>query len=139
MIGICVISHGNLAEGIKDGCELILGKQAFLETFGLRVGDDFDEFKQHVLDRIIQSNHKDGVLVFVDLFGASPYNSVLFSLNDLNTLNIPIKMISGVNLPMIIDACDKRDKTDLTTLFLEVIQTGKEHIIGIDEMMDQTL
>lgn len=38
---------------------------------------------------------------------------------------------------MMIDACVKRDKTDLNTLFLEVIQTGKEYIVGIDEMMNK--
>lgn len=99
----------------------------------------FDEFKQHVLDTIIKSNHKDGVLIFVDLFEASPYHSVLFSLIGLNSLNIPIERISGVNLPMMIDACDKRNKTDLNPLFHEIIQTLKAYIIEVVEMMSKKL
>lgn len=40
MIGISIISHGNLANGLKDSCELIIGAQAQFSTVGLRDGDD---------------------------------------------------------------------------------------------------
>lgn len=137
MIGICVISHGNLASGIKDSCELILGEQLNFNTIGLRDGDDFDEFKGNVLNSINSVNQDDGVIVFVDLFGASPYNSVLFSFPELISLGIDVRMITGVNLPMIIEACDKRESDELDDLFRKVIQTGKEYIIGIDDKLSQ--
>lgn len=138
MIGICVISHGKLADGLKDSCELILGEQNHFSTVSLRDGDDFDEFKENVLNSIRELNQGDGVLVFVDLFGASPYNAVLFSLLNLTQENVLIRMITGANLPMLIDACDKRESMGLLELFDNVLQTGKEHIIGIDEKMNQS-
>lgn len=139
MIGICVISHGNLASGIEDSCELILGEQLNFNTIGLRDGDDFDEFKGNVLNSINAVNQDDGVIVFVDLFGASPYNSVLFSFIELISLGIDVRMITGVNLPMIIEACDKRESVKLDDLFRKVIQTGKEYIIGINDKLSQTI
>ena len=139
MIGICVISHGKLASGLKDSCELILGEQTQFLTLGLRDGDDFEEFKKSVLNSIKQVNHDKGVLVFVDLFGASPYNSVLFTFPELISSGIDVRMISGVNLPMIIEACDKRENMDLEELFHKVIHSGKEYIIGMDDKLNQTL
>lgn len=139
MIGICVISHGKLANGLKDSCELILGEQPQFITVGLRDGDDFGVFKEHVLNSIKEVNHDKGVIVFVDLFGASPYNSVLFSFPELISLGIDVRMITGVNLPMIIEACDKRLNMELDELFHKVIHSGKEYIIGIDDKLNQTI
>lgn len=139
MIGICIITHGELANGLKDSCELIIGKQNQLCTLGLGHGDDFDEFKEIVLNAIEKVDNNDGVLVLVDLFGASPYNSVLFNLIQLKQKNINIRMVSGVNLPMLIEACEKRNYQELEAVYMEVIRTGKEYIIGIDDQMNQTI
>jgi mannose PTS system EIIA component len=139
MIGICIVTHGELANGLKDSCELIIGEQEQLNTLGLRHGDDFDEFKESVLNAIVDVNSTDGVLVFVDLFGASPYNSVLFNLIQLKHMNINIRMISGVNLSMLIEACEKRSHQSLEEVFIKVIRTGKDYIIGIDDQLNQTV
>jgi mannose PTS system EIIA component len=139
MIGICIITHGELANGLKDSCELIIGEQHQFYTLGLRHGDDFDEFKESVLNGIESVNTNDGVLVFVDLLGASPYNSVLFNLPQLKQKNINIRMITGVNLPMLIEACEQRNHQELEAVFMKVIRTGKDYIIGIDDLMNQTI
>lgn len=101
MIEICAISYSNLLNEIKNECGLILGKHVFFETFERKV----------------------------DSFLGSPYNSVLFSLIDLNSFNIPL----------IVDACYKRNKTDLNPLFHEIIQTLKAYIIEVVEMMSKKL
>jgi len=139
MIGICIVTHGELANGLKDSCELIIGEQHQLYTLGLRHGDDFDEFKESVFNGIESVNNNDGVLVFVDLLGASPYNSVLFNLPQLKQKNINIRMITGVNLPMVIEACEQRNHKELEAVFMKVIKTGKDYIIGMDDQMNQTI
>jgi mannose PTS system EIIA component len=75
----------------------------------------------------------------VDLLGASPYNSVLFNLPQLKQKNINIRMITGVNLPMLIEACEQRNHQELEAVFMKVIRTGKDYIIGIDDLMNQTI
>jgi mannose/fructose/sorbose-specific phosphotransferase system IIA component len=139
MIGICVITHGKLAEGLRDSCELIIGEQTQFETVCLRHGDDFEEFKETVYQSILQANTQNGVLVFVDLLGASPYNSVLFNYPNFALKSIDLRLISGVNLPMILEACENREHLDLETLFHNVIHAGKDYIIGIDAQMNQVL
>lgn len=139
MIGICIVTHGNLAEGLRDSSELIIGEQTQFETVCLRHGDDFEEFKVTVFQSIERANQTEGVLVLVDLFGASPYNSVLFNFPNFEANTIDIRMISGVNLPMILDACENREHLTLEELFNKTIHTGKEYIIGIDAQMNQVI
>jgi len=139
MIGICVVTHGNLAEGLRDSSELIIGEQTQFETVCLRHGDDFEEFKETVYQSIKLADQNEGVLVLVDLFGASPYNSVLFNYPNFEVNSIDVRMISGVNLPMILETCEKREHLNLDDLFNKVIHTGKEYIIGIDAQMNQVL
>lgn len=139
MIGICIVTHGNLAEGLRDSSELIIGEQTQFETVCLRHGDDFEEFKETVFQSIERANQTEGVLVLVDLFGASPYNSVLFNFPNFEANTIDIRMISGVNLPMILDACENREHLTLEELFNKTIHTGKEYIIGIDAQMNQVI
>jgi len=139
MIGICVVTHGNLAEGLRDSSELIIGEQTQFETVCLRHGDDFEEFKETVYLSIKQANQNEGVLVLVDLFGASPYNSVLFNYSNFEANSIDVRMISGVNLPMVLESCEKREHLNLDDLFNKVIHAGKEYIIGIDAQMNQVI
>lgn len=139
MIGICIVTHGNLAEGLRDSSELIIGEQTQFETVCLRHGDDFEEFKETVFQSIKRANQTEGVLVLVDLFGASPYNSVLFNFPNFEANTIDIRMISGVNLPMILDACENREHLTLEELFNKTIHTGKEYIIGINAQMNQVI
>jgi len=139
MIGICVVTHGNLAEGLRDSSELIIGEQTQFETVCLRHGDDFEAFKESVFTSVQHVNQNDGVLVFVDLFGASPYNSVLFNYPNFEANAIDVRMISGVNLPMILESCENREHLNLDELFNKVIHTGKEYIIGIDAQMNQVV
>lgn len=139
MIGICIVTHGELAFGLKDSCELIVGEQKQFSIVGLRLEDDFDEFKDHVFDSIKNMHNGHGVLVFVDLFGASPYNSILFNYPKFKANNIDIRMISGTNLAMVLEACESRTTKDLEEVFTKVLRTGKEYIIGIDEAMNQII
>ncbi len=139
MVGICVVTHGELASGFKDSCELIIGAQEYFSTVGLRLSDDFNEFKENVFQSIISVNTGSGVLVLVDLFGASPYNAVLFNHPKFKELNIDVCMISGVNLAMIIEACEQRTHRNLNEVFTKAIKTGKEYIIGVDGEMNQVI
>lgn len=137
MIGLCIVTHGELAFGLKDSCELIAGEQDQFAIVGLRHGDDFDEFKVNVYDSIANIHDGKGVLVLVDLFGASPYNSILFNYPKFKANNINVRMISGVNLAMVLEACEARTTLELEEVFIKVLQTGKEYIIGIDEAMNE--
>ena len=85
-----------------------------------------------MLEYIIQLDTGEGVLALVDLFGASPYNSVMFNYQEFRKLDKNVKLLTGVNLPMVIEALNARNYMNLENLYEEVMQTGINNIKGFN-------
>ena len=84
MIGMLLVSHGRMAEGMLDSLELIMGSCDQMHTVSLCAGEDFESFRAKVMEAIRQLDSGDGVLVFVDLYGASPFNASAVSYTHLD-------------------------------------------------------
>ncbi|MDU5107297.1 PTS sugar transporter subunit IIA [Clostridium sp.] len=132
MIGILLVTHGDFAEGIKNSTELIVGKSEKFTTLGLYHGDSIDDFNKKVLDYIIDLDDGNGVLVFSDLYCATPFNSTV--INNCQLKEHDYRSISGINLPMLIEALTCRDNMDLEKLSEHVMDMGKN---GIKELFKE--
>lgn len=132
MTGILLVTHGGFAKEIVESAELIIGSQDCYKTLGLVHGDDIGSFKDEVLDAIKTLESGDGVLVFADLYGGSPFNTVAKILNELND-SINLECISGVNLPMVLEAFLNRDDFDLNDLKEHCLSIGVESIKDMKE------
>lgn len=130
MIGILLVTHGDMAPGLKNSAEMIVGEINNCSTVSLNPGEDIQEFGNQVFEQIKSLNSGEGVIVFVDLFGASPYNAVMKYVPKLAELGINIALITGVNLPMIISASCEREFTVLEDLAANSLNAG------IDNMKD---
>ena len=115
MIGLMIITHGNLALELKSAMEYMIGDQNDIEIFSITPDDDIDNQKNNIEKKIKKLNQGKGVIILTDVFGSTPSN---LALNFLEPGIIEI--LSGVNLPMLIKICQLRDKD-----ILEVIQEGK--------------
>lgn len=135
MVGVVLITHGDMAKGMATSIDLIIGKQEQFETMGLYEGVDFDLFKEKVGEAIESVNTGDGVIAIVDLFGASPYNSVAYNMTKFKEKNIPIRLISGANLPMMIELLLARDSANNPDeLYKIALSAGKD---GIKEALEE--
>lgn len=132
MIGVLILTHGKLADGLKNSVEMIMGQNDAFNTLGLYEGDDFTEFKEKVLEQICELDQGEGVVVLVDLFGASPYNSVMFNYQEIKRREKKIRLITGVNLPMVIESLNARNYTSLDKLYEEIMQMGISNIKGFN-------
>lgn len=133
MAGILIVTHGEMATGIMDSLSLIMGEQQEYQTLGLKHGDDIGEFSEKIQTGICELDTGDGVLVLVDLFSASPYNQAAMSFNKLKDHSY--RLISGVNLPMIIEAFNQRMLgANLETMYQSAMTAGKD---GIKEFLDE--
>lgn len=112
MVGILVATHGGFADGILNAVELLTGKPEKVETIGLYHGDGIDEFSTKVEDAIARLDDGDGVLVFVDIIGGSPYNAVMKCIAKQEKL----KAIAGMNMAMLIQAVMMREGNHLEEL-----------------------
>ena len=115
MIGLMIITHGNLALELKSAMEHMIGDQNDIEIFSITPEDDIDIQKNKIEEKLKELNQGKGVIILTDVFGGTPSN---LALNFLEPGIIEI--MSGVNLPMLIKICQLRDKN-----ILEVIQEGK--------------
>lgn len=132
MIGILVVTHGKFAHEIVKSGELIIGLQNNYKTLGLLHGDSIDKFKGDVEEAVKILNDGDGVLVFVDLYGGSPFNAAAIGMHNLSK-KVNLECIIGVNLPMILEAFLSRDNYDLQGLKKYILEIGVNSIKDLKE------
>ena len=116
MIGLIIITNGNLALELKSAMEHIIGTQTNVAIFCITPDDDIDIQKNNIQKTIKEVNQGNGVIILTDMFGGTPSN---LALNFLEPGIIEI--ISGVNLPMLVKIGQSRNNGNI----LEVIQEGK--------------
>lgn len=125
MISILIVSHGKLAEGMLDAMSMITGPQENVASLGLQESDSPEELMDRIKESINQMDHSEGVLIMVDLYGATPFNSSwrFYMEND-----IEIEIITGFNLPMLVEIVINREGTTLSNLLDKAIHFGMEGI-----------
>lgn len=68
---------------------------------------------------------EEGVIVFVDLLGGTPFNQSMMIANDVDKLEI----VTGSNLPMIIELLFARNgATDVTALAEQAVTVGQQAV-----------
>lgn len=104
MIGILVVTHGDVARELVNALEMIVGEQERVEALSIDWEVDVDVAKGSIGKALALCGRKN-VLVLTDMFGGTPTNLVLpFAAGD------DIEVVTGVNLPMLIKACQVRSK-----------------------------
>ncbi|MAU38750.1 MAG: PTS fructose transporter subunit IIA [Rhodobiaceae bacterium] len=116
MLGLIIITHGNLALELKSAMEHIIGTQTNIEIFCIIPDDDIDIQKNNIQKTIKELNQGNGVIILTDMFGGTPSN---LALNFLEPG--VIEVISGVNLPMLVKIGQIRDNQNI----IEIVQEGK--------------
>lgn len=124
MIEILIVTHANMAAGILSSVELITGPKKNFTTIGLKAEDTFETFYNEVHDTLAKLVNDDGVMVFVDLFGGTPCNVTAANINrEIDGKKPNVECITGVNLPMVIEAVSMREFMTLNEL--------KEHCMSV--------
>lgn len=132
MIGILVLSHGNLSQGVVESGTMIVGTNEKVDYLGLYGGENIDEFYDRTSEKIKALDDGDGVLVFSDLYGASPFKATAYCVKKLpDTL---YRSVSGVNFSMFIESVLLRETMELEDLSQHVMNTGKQ---GIKELFTE--
>lgn len=132
MLGILIATHGKLSIGIQDAAELIVGKQENIKTMSLFHDTDITTFGNEMEANIKDLNQGEGVIVFVDLFAASPYNQAVLKKREIN--DTPYKIITGVNLPMLIECLGMRmAETHVEKIWETLLNIGKFGIKEFDQ------
>ncbi|RSU13404.1 hypothetical protein CBF27_04290 [Vagococcus acidifermentans] len=134
MLDILLLSHGKLAAGLLDSYNMIVGENDRVSAIGLTdegIGLFRERLQQYMADK------KDRVtLILTDIKGGTPFNEAY---NLLLQHPEDIKVVTGMNLPMLIELGMKLEgQTSLSELYADVINVGKEAVSGIEELSQDT-
>jgi len=124
MVGIIVVSHGNMAEGMLDAARMIVGEMEGIVAVSLREEDAVENLMERILSAISEVDTRNGVLILVDVFGASPFNAS----SRLAMVRDKIEVISGVNLPMLLEIAIQHGDEDLDSLVQIALDAGSSSI-----------
>jgi PTS system ascorbate-specific IIA component len=117
-VGILIITHGGTARSLVKEAGFVLGKD--LEgVFSVEFNHtESPTDAAQIRSWVKKADSGDGVLVLTDLMGASPANIVLEALEDFHAV-----MVTGVNLAMLIRACNYREQK-LELLVQKAVEGG---------------
>ena len=105
MIGILLVTHGEIGKSLIDCASNILGKSInLLECIPIDPKSDIEECQKIIENEIKNLDQGAGVLIITDIYGATPSN-ILKKYSVQNN----IEVITGINLPMLIQAITNRD------------------------------
>jgi PTS system mannose-specific IIA component len=132
MIGIIIITHGNLGLELKSAMEYILGIQKNIEIISIKSDDDL-EIKKADLEEVIEKvNENIGTIILTDMFGGTPSNLAMSFLEVGK-----VEIISGVNLPMLVKLIGLRDSNDLQKVAQESKESAQKYISIASEILSE--
>ena len=104
MVSIVLASHGDLAAGIKQTGSMVFGDQPSVAVVSLEPSMGPDDFRAKVEEAVASFDDQEQVLFLVDLWGGTPFNQISGLIEGHDSWAI----VTGVNLPMLIEAYSQR-------------------------------
>ena len=126
MIGILIISHGDLGDSLIHCANHVMGeKPKYLMHLSVTIQDDPDVAISKALKLLKKIDRGDGVLILSDICGATPCNIA-------NRLVSPgrVECLAGVNLSMLVRALTYRNEP-LVAVVEKALTGGKEGVMRI--------
>jgi mannose/fructose/sorbose-specific phosphotransferase system IIA component len=132
VIGILIVTHGMLAEGLLDSATMILGPIPNISAIKLDEKTTPQALEANICDQLSELRGEEGVVILTDLLGATPYNVSAKLAND------EVLVITGVNLPLLLEAITTRNGKERLSKFADdLISKAQESIVNVNEMLRQ--
>jgi PTS system mannose-specific IIA component len=132
MIGLILVTHGNLAEEFVHAMEHVVGDQSAVETVCIGPNDDMERRRGEIADAITVVDSGEGVIILTDLFGGTPSNLAI-SLMQAGK----IEVIAGINLPMLIRLAKARCCMSVHDAAVAARDAGRNYITIASEYLGQ--
>lgn len=130
MKNIILVSHGTMAKGVYQAVNMIYGDLKNVKFLCLEENMGIDLFRKN-LDKLMDGvKDSDEIIVLADLKGGSPYTSALTLLSEKGLIG-KSKIVSGLNLPMILSALFFDDELGDDGVD-EIMKSAKEGIIKFE-------
>jgi mannose PTS system EIIA component len=123
VIGVVVITHGQLATELVNAAEMIVGDLPQFTAVSIGWHEDVNDARGDIAQAIERVRGDAGVLLLTDMFGGTPSNlGMTFLETDC------VEVITGVNLPMLIKLAGLRSSSNLLAVAKEMRDHGRNAI-----------
>ena len=133
MKGILLVTHGSMAQGIYESCQMIVGEKENILTLSLDE-EGVEKFRYQLEEKLIQmeSMYED-VIIVTDIPNATPYNECCrYILSHQSS----VKLLSGMNLAMVIELAIYAE-IDIKSedLCHQVLESAKQSLTKFEKSM----
>jgi PTS system mannose-specific IIA component len=134
MIGIVLVTHGNLAREFLAAMEHVVGKQEQARAISIGPDDDMEQRRADILAAAVDVDSGDGAILLTDMFGGTPSNLAI-SIMD----RAKVEILAGVNLPMLIKLATVRRTENIADAVTQARDAGRKYIsVASTLLTDQT-
>ncbi len=123
MIGLVLVTHGQLAKQFVEAMEHVVGPQAQVISISIGPDDDMEQRRNDILEAVDAVDQGDGVILLTDMFGGTPSNLAISIMDKAK-----VEVIAGINLPMLIKLASVRDSVSLADAVEQAQDSGRKYI-----------
>lgn len=123
MVGVVVVTHGQLATELLNAAEMIVGDLPQFAAVSIGWHQDTQDAREEIAEAIGRVQQGQGVLILTDMFGGTPSNLAMTFLEQDN-----VEVITGVNLPMLIKLSGLQENIQLLAIAREMREQGRNAI-----------
>ncbi|HZG47109.1 MAG TPA: PTS sugar transporter subunit IIA [Allosphingosinicella sp.] len=133
MIGLVLVTHGQLAREFIVAMEHVVGPQERVVPVCIGPEDDMEARREDIAEAIARVDTGRGVIILTDLFGGTPSNLAISLMRSEE-----IEVIAGVNLPMLIRLEGARKTMDVRAAVGAARDAGRKYISVASEVLGET-
>jgi len=123
MIGVVVVTHGQLATELVNAAEAIVGDLPRFAAVSIGWHDAVELAREEIAQAMARVDSGNGVIILTDMFGGTPSNLAITFIAEGR-----VEVITGVNLPMLLKLAGTREAAELRDLARRIREDGRTSI-----------
>jgi mannose PTS system EIIA component len=132
VLGVVIVSYGNLAHSYLEVAEEMIGKQQYISCVSYFMRDDMETTREEIMKAIKTVDTGRGVIVIADMFGGVPCNLAISVAQGQN-----VDVLSGMNLTMLLKLLTVRDILSAKEAIHEAKQIGTKYITVLSDLLQE--
>lgn len=130
MIGLLVVTHGELGENLIEVARAIVTKPAPMRAVSIDWNDEVPKAHERIESALAELDGGSGILILTDMLGGTPANLAMAFLSPGK-----IDVVTGVNLPMLIKFNNLPQEIGLEEAANLIARKGQSHITVAGEIL----
>ncbi len=130
MIGVVVVSHGDLSVELVKAAEHVVGKQVQMTPISIGPDDDMTVRRDDILAACQSADTGEGVIILTDMFGGTPSNLAISIMERGN-----YEVIAGANLPMLIKLAEVRKTQSIARAAFAAQDAARKYIAVVSSLL----